>query len=100
MADEKRDWSKGFRNNGDAAAGCNYIRWLGNKKQEHGNALLVLMIGVNSVVASMDTDLDPEDAIALLETEAETIAELLRYMGAAKQKQAAKMRPNRTGSGG
>jgi hypothetical protein len=91
----RRDWSQGFRNNADAAAGCNYIRWLGNKKNEHGNALLVLMIGVNSIVASMDTDLDPEDAIALLESEQETIAELLRYMRANKRKEGSKMRANR-----
>ena len=97
MADERRDWSKGFRDNGDAAAGCNYIRWLGNKKQEQGNALLVLMIGVNSVVASMDPEIYPEDAIELLQSEADTIAELLRYMRATKKKYASKMRPNRVG---
>jgi hypothetical protein len=92
---QRRDWSQGFRSNADAAAGCNYIRWLGNKKNEHGNALLVLLIGVNSVVASMDTNLDAEDAIAMLEAEQETIAALLREMSSAKKKEGSKMRPKR-----
>lgn len=92
---ERRDWSTGFRNGGDAAAGCQYVRWLGNRKSERGNALLVLLIGVHSVAASMDPDLDPEDAIQLLQTEADTIASLLRELRAMKKTNGARQRPSR-----
>ena len=95
MAEGRRDWSQGFKSNGDAAAGCQYIRWMGNKKAEHGNALLVLLVGVNSIAASIDPGLDPEDAIAILQQESDTIAALLRQLRAEKCTHGARMRPNR-----
>jgi len=88
------DWSEGFKTSGDAAAGCQYIRWLGNRKSERGNVEVVLMIGKNSVVASMDVNLDPDTVIASLQAEMDTIAELLRYLKAAKKTHGAKMRPD------
>lgn len=46
--------------------------------------MLILAIGPNSISASMDLKLDPEDAIAILQDEADTIAQLLRYLKQAK----------------
>jgi hypothetical protein len=91
MAD-RRDWSQGFRNSGDVAAGCQYVRWMANGKGEKGPALLVLAIGVNSIAASLAPDLDPEDALELLQAEVETIAELLRGLRATKKTNGAKPR--------
>ena len=95
MAEGRRDWSNGFKNSGDVAAGCQYVRWMANGKSEKGSALLVLAIGVNSVAASFDSQLAPEDAIALLEAEQATIKELLRGLRATNRTNGAKARPNK-----
>ena len=91
---------EGFRNSADVAGGCQYIRWMANSRQEKGPALLVLAIGVNSVAISRDAGLDAEDAIELLQMEAETIARLLRELGAAQQCNGFLARPNRGGGRG
>lgn len=87
----------GFKNSADVAGGCQYIRWMANGRNEKGPALLVLAIGVNSVAISRDGGLDAEDAIELLQREAETIARLLRELGAAKECNGFLARPNRGG---
>jgi hypothetical protein len=92
---ERRDWSHGFKNSGDVAAGCQYVRWMANGKGEHGPALLVLAIGVNSIAISRDLQLDPEDAIELLENEADTIARLLRGLKETKRTNGFLARSNR-----
>jgi len=90
---EKRP--EGFKNSADVAGGCQYIRWMANGRSEKGPALMVIAIGVNSIAISRDARLDPEDAVQLLETEAQTIAALLRELGAAKECNGCKARPNR-----
>ena len=66
-------WANEFKTSRDVASACNWVRW-----KTKGGALLVLAIGVNSVCAAVDEKLDAEDAIAILEIELDTIANLIR----------------------
>jgi len=90
---EKRP--EGFRNSADVAGGCQYIRWMANGRKEVGPALMVIAIGTNSIAISRDAKLDPEDALELLQVEADTIATLLRELGAGKECNGFLARPNR-----
>jgi hypothetical protein len=71
-----------FKSAGDIASGLQWVRWMtqGGREQSRAGVMLLLAIGPNSIAASMDLKLDAEDAIAMLEAEANTIAELLRSM--------------------
>lgn len=90
---EKR--TEGFKNSADVAGGCQYIRWMANGRKEKGPALMVIAIGVNSIAISKDAGLDPESAVELLQEEMDTIARLLRELGAAKECNGVVARPNR-----
>ena len=76
-----------FETSADVASGLQWVRWKtqGGRAQNRPGAMLLLAIGPNSISAAMDLKLDPEDAIAMLEAEAETIAELLRYLKTAQK---------------
>lgn len=76
-----------FKTAADIASALQWVRWRsqGGQAQSRPGAMLLLAIGPNSVSASMDLKLDPEDAIAMLETELPQIAELLRYLKRTKK---------------
>jgi hypothetical protein len=93
MADQS--FPQGYKTSAEFAQGLQYVRWLANGRSEHGNALLVVAIGVNSIAISRDLDLRPEDGIALLELEADTIAQLLEELKARKKTHGAMARPDR-----
>lgn len=66
-----------------------WVRWkTGNRVQ------IVVAIGANSVAIAKDESLDAEEAIRILETERDTISEVLRYLQATGKPSAAKMRPD------
>lgn len=68
-------WPKWLTTSELVAQALNWLRW-----RTKENALLLLAIGINSIAVSVDPHLDPEDAIALLELEQDTIATLIRRL--------------------
>ena len=90
MAEKWDTWPTPVTSSKHTGQLLDWVRWKTGRK-----ALIVLAIGVNSVVVAKDDQLDEEDAIATLETERDTIEELLRYLGQTKKTHAAKLRPNR-----
>jgi hypothetical protein len=72
------------------AQALNWLRW-----RTRESALLIVAIGVNSIAIAKDPKLDPEDAIALLELEQDTIAELLRRLMDQRNAYGSKQRPQR-----
>jgi len=76
-----------FKSAGDIASGLQWVRWMtqGGREQSRAGVMLLLAFGPNSISASMDPKLDPEDAIAMIEAEANAIAELLRTMKTAEK---------------
>ena len=86
---------EGFTNSADVAGGCQYIRWMSNGRREKGPALMVIAIGINSIAVSLDVDLRPDDAIKILETEAEVIRQLLRELSDHKESNGFTRRPTR-----
>lgn len=87
---EQKQWPNEFKSSKDVASAINWVRW-----KTKGGALLIVAFGVNSVCAAMDEKLDPEDAIAMLELERETLDRLLRYLKDSKQTYHYAPRPNR-----
>ena len=66
-----------------------WIRWKTRRKVQ-----LVIAIGANKVAVAKDEDLDAEEAIRMLETEQDTISEVLRYLQQTGQPSGAKARPD------
>lgn len=89
MADQK-PWPNAFKNSSDVASALNWVRY-----KTRGGALLLLAIGANSITAAMDEKLDAEDAIELLQLEADTIAQLIRYLKDSQKTHYFIKRPNR-----
>jgi lysophospholipase L1-like esterase len=87
--------AEGFTNSADVTGGCQYIRWMSNGRREKGPALMVIAIGVNSIAISRDVDLRLEDAIKILETEAEVIIQLLKELSDHKESNGFTRRPKR-----
>lgn len=86
-----------FKTAADMASGLQWARWKsqGGREQSRPGAMLLLAFGANSISASMDLKLDPEDAIAMLEEELDTIARLLRYLKETQKTHHYIARPNR-----
>jgi hypothetical protein len=66
-----------------------YVRW-----KTGGRVQLVVAIGPNSVAVAKDEKIPAEDLIKALETELDTIREVLRYLHATHKPSGAKMRPD------
>lgn len=86
-----------FKTSADVASGLQWVRWKtqGGRDQSRPGALLILALGANSISVSMDPKLDPEDVIAMLAEEIDTIAQLLRYMKSTEKTHHQIARPNR-----
>lgn len=65
-----------------------WVRW-----KTGGKVQVVVAIGANSVAVAKDEAMTAEDLIAALQTEQDTIADVLRYLQATRKPSGAKMRP-------
>lgn len=81
------NWNE-FRTAHDVARGLNWVGW-----KTKGKAQLLIAIGPASVAVARGEKVDPENAIAMLYEELETITRLLRELGANKQTHGAAPRP-------
>jgi hypothetical protein len=59
-----------------------------------GNVQLVIAVGPNSVAVAKGEHMTAEDAIQALQTEMDTISDVLRYLQATGRPSGAKMRPD------
>lgn len=86
-----------FKTSADVASALQWVRWKtqGGQEQTRPGALLLLAFSPSAICASMDPKLDPEDAIAMLEAEGDTIARLLRFLKSAKKTHYHIARPDR-----
>ncbi len=89
MAEEKKQWPNEFKTARDLASALNWVRW-----KSDGRALVLLAIGRNSVAIAKGPAVDAEDVIVALESEKDTIARLLREMGAQGLTHASTPRPD------
>ena len=88
MADARK-WPDKLTSSKHVAEALNWISW-----RTQGNSLLIVAIGKNSVAVARHPDLAVEDAISLLELEADTIARLLRDLKS-KEAYGSAARPDR-----
>lgn len=70
-----KPWSEHIKSSKEVADALNWLRW-----RTKGAGLIFVAIGVNSVSASIDPELEPEDAVNVLSLEVDTIAALIRAL--------------------
>jgi hypothetical protein len=91
MADRQRwdTWPTVVTKSSHVGQMLEWVQW-----KTGGKVQLVVAIGANSVAVAKGETLGAEEAIKTLQTELDTISEVLRYLQATKKPSAAKMRPD------